>query len=127
MEIISKRLRESRKNKGMSSYEVANITGIHPATIGAYERGERTPSIKNLILLARIYGVTPNYLLGFDIDFTDTLSEEAQNFLKNKDNQEWLQFLIECNKKGVSLETARKIMQLLIEEAQRVEKQNLSK
>ena len=36
------------------------------ASIASWEQGNATPSIKTLVKLCKIYGVTPNDILGFD-------------------------------------------------------------
>lgn len=65
MEIsISERLIELRKKFNYSQSEVARQIGVTPALISAYEKRERKPSIEKLVLLADIYHVSTDYLLG---------------------------------------------------------------
>lgn len=65
MEIsISARLIELREKYHFSQSEVARQIGVTPALISAYEKQERKPSIEKLVLLADIYHVSTDYLLG---------------------------------------------------------------
>ena len=43
---------------------MAERLGVTPSVISAYENGIRQPSYEVLIKLARLYGVTSDYLLG---------------------------------------------------------------
>jgi transcriptional regulator with XRE-family HTH domain len=63
------RLREARAAQGVSQDVLANRTGIHHTAIGRFERGDRDPSLKSLLRLARGLGVEPGVLLnGLEAD-----------------------------------------------------------
>ena len=65
MEItISARLIELSEKFNFSQSEVARQIGVTPALISAYEKQERKPSIEKLVLLADIYHVSTDYILG---------------------------------------------------------------
>ena len=65
MEIsISVRLIKLREKYNFSQSGVARQIGVTPALISAYEKQERKPSIGKLVLLANIYYVSTDYLLG---------------------------------------------------------------
>lgn len=61
---IGERLSELRKKNNLSQTSVAERISVSSALISAYEKGERNPSIEKLILLADIYHVTTDYILG---------------------------------------------------------------
>ena len=61
---IGERLSELRKQNNLSQTAVAKRIGVSSALISAYEKGERSPSIEKIILLADIYHTTTDYLLG---------------------------------------------------------------
>ncbi|HVB10406.1 MAG TPA: helix-turn-helix transcriptional regulator [Bacillota bacterium] len=63
---LGRRLREVRKSRRMSLYDVERRTGRHFSTIGKYERGERRPSVQTLRELADVYQVSLSDLLGED-------------------------------------------------------------
>lgn len=60
---LGDRLREVRKARGMSLYDVQERTGRHLSTIAKYERGERRPSVEMLRELAEVYDVTVSDLV----------------------------------------------------------------
>ncbi len=60
---LGDRLREVRKARGMSLYDVQQRTGRHFSTIAKYERGERKPSVEMLRELAEVYDVTVSDLV----------------------------------------------------------------
>lgn len=55
---IGKRLKNYRRAEGLSKEEVAEELGISPATLGAYERGDREIRMDKVQELARIYNTT---------------------------------------------------------------------
>lgn len=61
------RLRQSRKEAGLSLYALENLTGISRSTLQRYETGKST-SIKSstLQILADALNVTPAYLMGWE-------------------------------------------------------------
>ncbi len=57
------RVREIRKMKTLTQEEVSEITGFHRTYIGMVERGERNPSLKNIEVFAKAFGMTVSELL----------------------------------------------------------------
>ncbi len=62
------RLRLLRKHFGLSQRQVAEYLGLHRSTYTYYESGASVPHISTLYRLSCFYGVTTDYLLGFDQD-----------------------------------------------------------
>lgn len=60
------RISEERKKLGLSQEELANKVGVSQKSISKYERGTRRPSYETLTLMAGLFGVTVDYLLGND-------------------------------------------------------------
>lgn len=58
------RIRELRKQNGLSQKEVAAQLGMQLTQYRRYENGERKPAIDFLIQIADMYGVTLDYLVG---------------------------------------------------------------
>ena len=56
-EQLAKRLRELRAERGWSQDELAAVSGLHRAWIGAIERSERNMGIDNLEKLAKAFKV----------------------------------------------------------------------
>lgn len=64
-DIVAKRLVRARRAASFKSDEVARRLGHANLTmISLFENGRRSPSLKNLQLLADMYSVTTDYLLG---------------------------------------------------------------
>ncbi|QLG96614.1 helix-turn-helix transcriptional regulator (plasmid) [Pseudomonas yamanorum] len=64
-DIVSKRLVRARRAAGLKDLEVAIRLGHANLTmISLFENGHRSPSLKNLQILADLYSVTTDYLLG---------------------------------------------------------------
>ena len=66
-EIIGKNLKHLRLQRGLTQEAVAGKIGLHVNFYARCERGERVPSIVNLVKLAKILKVKP-YLLLKDAD-----------------------------------------------------------
>lgn len=61
---FDERLKQSRINKGFSQIYVSSITGIGNKTLSDYERGITKPDPEAIKLLAKLYGVSSDYLIG---------------------------------------------------------------
>ena len=81
-------LRNIRKTTNKSVREVAKESGISYDNFCRYERGECEPNIKNLILLAKYYHVSLDYLL--------TGKETEENYILYEEYKE-----IESTKKSI--------------------------
>ena len=58
------KLKLMRIQNKLSQQEVADRIDVAPATISAYETGERTPSTEILLALSYLYQCSTDYLLG---------------------------------------------------------------
>lgn len=50
---LGNRLKQARKEKGLSQEELANLIGLKVGTLSKYEQGDRTPGIGKLQLIAK--------------------------------------------------------------------------
>lgn len=57
------RLREVREARGVSQEDLANLTDMSRRYVGAIERGEVSPTVDRVVLLAGGLGVEPAELL----------------------------------------------------------------
>ena len=93
---LAERLKEQRHKIKLSQKEVANILHVSTSIISNYERGERSPSIENLVTLATLYHCTTDYLLGIE-------NKNKQNvdvsMLNNRQIELLQNFLLELNTK----------------------------
>lgn len=66
--MLSSRIREARRAKGLTQAQVADALHIKQATYSGYETGKRQPTPVTISKIAALLGVTGNYLLGLDTD-----------------------------------------------------------
>ena len=64
MDKFYERLKELRLEKKLSQVQLANETGLSRSAIGFWENGQRIPLASVVIVLAKFFGVTSDYLLG---------------------------------------------------------------
>lgn len=88
---LGQRLQEQRRLKNLSQKEVAKSIGISASIVSNYESGERTPSVENLIALARLYHCSTDYLLGFDKIDKDRLLDVS---MLNEEQRKLLQHFL---------------------------------
>ena len=69
---LGDKLKELRQQHNLSQKEVAVTIKTSPSIISNYESGERTPSLENLVALAKLYHCSTDYLLGLPSNDTDT-------------------------------------------------------
>ena len=94
---IAKRLKDLRTENNLSLRKVANFLNITSSTILKYENANITNiPIDNITKLAKIYKVTPSYILGLDdydenkIQLSKGEKELILNLRKEKENKEQL-------------------------------------
>lgn len=64
MEKFTERLKELRLEKGITQDKLAEETGLSQAALARWENGLRSPAAYALVILAKYFGVTTDYLLG---------------------------------------------------------------
>jgi transcriptional regulator with XRE-family HTH domain len=62
-QVFGRRVRELRKERGLSQVELAAKVGIDRSYMGFLERGERNPSLEVIAKIAEALSVTPDELL----------------------------------------------------------------
>lgn len=76
------RLKNLRKQAGLTQQQLATQLGITKSVVSFYELQERSPSPEVLIKLASIFHVSADYLLGLDtretIDVSDLDEKDIQ-------------------------------------------------
>ena len=63
---FGEKVRALREAKGLSQVQFAELLGVTKGMISAYETSVRMPSYKVLIRIARLFGVSTDYLLGLE-------------------------------------------------------------
>jgi len=64
--IVAQRLKAAREKKKLTQVDVYNRTGINNKTLSGYENDVSAPDLETLKMLADLYEVTTDYLLGVD-------------------------------------------------------------
>src|SRR4026208_304765 len=64
LEELGRRIRERRETRGLKQLDIANALQISPHAVSKWERGENAPDIIVVGPLARILGVTTDWILG---------------------------------------------------------------
>ena len=68
LEIFSQRVKGLRKERRLSQKELGEVLGLTHKSISTIESGSRGTTIEKLILLARFFDVSTDYLLGLSDD-----------------------------------------------------------
>lgn len=71
-----------RKRKGLSRKDIGELLGVSYQTIGYYECGNREPNLKNLQILARLFEVTVDDLIGKDLQPTRSMLANNLKYLR---------------------------------------------
>lgn len=97
------RLRELRKQKGITMKQLGEIVGVGESTISQYENGKRQPDYDTINQFADYFGVSVDYLLGRTDEKSPSLDEQLEGVefalfgeikeLTNEQKQEILDFV----------------------------------
>lgn len=63
---IGERIKQTRKEKGMTQKQVAELCGMADSAIRKYESGSQKPKLETLCKIASALGVSPSFLAGLD-------------------------------------------------------------
>ena len=98
---FSERLKDLRKQAGLTQVDVAEKLGISQPAYASWERGVKKPTQENLVKIAQILNVSVDYLVGNSEEKTDEL-----------DN---IELLFRMNSKGLTKEEKEIFRKELIE------------
>ena len=76
-EFQGEKLKEIRSGKGMSQKALAEYLGISDRAISKWETGLSQPSGKNLILVARVLGISVDELISLDVKEKNDISNAS--------------------------------------------------
>jgi len=63
---VGRRISELRREKGLTQQQLANVLKIDRSNYSKYELGKLEPNNEMLVILAKYFGVTTDYLLGLE-------------------------------------------------------------
>lgn len=80
-------IRAERVRSGMTVEELAEAIGARPSLVQAWEQGDAEPYASDLVRLSRLFGCSPDYLLGLEgrngvNDGTNASSEPSHHSCK---------------------------------------------
>lgn len=88
MNILGERVKELRKEAGLTQIELGEKLGVDRNTIRRWENNENPPSEENLLLLSRCFDVSMYYLLGItDEKKMEMLTDEDEEKIIAKRKQ----------------------------------------
>lgn len=64
--IFAQNLRDLRESVGIGQVRLANDIGVSKGIISLWENGKREPTLSYLVLLAKYFNVTIDYLVGLE-------------------------------------------------------------
>lgn len=87
--ILGRRLREERIRSGLTQEQTAEYINVSTAYVGLVERGERSITLEKLILLAKCFHVTVDYLLQDSLPQTHSHADtQMQQLWQNASSEE---------------------------------------
>lgn len=87
------RIKELRKQRGMSQSELAQKIDVSTSAVGMYEQGRREPDTSTLLKIARFFDVSVDFLIGAsDIETSFDINSISKNIAKDLLNQPALMF-----------------------------------
>ena len=98
---FSERLKDLRKQAGLTQVDVAEKLGISQPAYASWEHGVKKPTQENLVKIAQILSVSVDYLVG--------------NSEENNDELDNIELLFRMNSKGLTDEEKKVFKKELIE------------
>ena len=88
--LVCNRVKVLRRARGLSQRDIGKMIGVTKVSVCGYENGTRTPSLESLELLADIFEVSTDYLLGRELyvvsdkvtRYVGSISEEDIEIIK---------------------------------------------
>lgn len=64
--MFDERLKKLREERGLTQKQVAEVLEMNPRTYSSYENNEREPNSEMLLMIADLFDVSIDYLVGYD-------------------------------------------------------------
>lgn len=97
MDTVTSRLIKLREDNGLTKIEMAKKIGINKSTITRYETGEMKPTLDVLIKIKQSFGVSLDWLAGFDTneiaEYGTVISECVETNITPSDLQDAVSFM----------------------------------
>lgn len=99
-------LKKARKAKGLTQDDVAQALGAKNTTISNWENGVSRPDVDTLVLLCRLYEISPNDILEY---YNDELSDAEQRYYLDPEAAEIAQEVQHRPELKALIEASRKV------------------
>ncbi len=87
---FSERLLRLRKQAGLTQQAVADTLNIHRTSYTKYETGVATPDHQGLVALAKLFGVSVDYLVGHEADPPSLAADIEGEMVRLSLQEQWL-------------------------------------
>ena len=77
--VVGNRIKEERIKRGMSQQQLGDLLNVTKVSVCGYETGTRTPTMETFLKLIEVLDLSPDYLLGRDIN---VICEEEEKYVK---------------------------------------------
>ena len=95
------RLKELRKNKGLTQKDAAKLLGIGQTTIANYENGTRVPDLTKVSEIADLFKVSVDFLLGREGYALTVQEKKPEEEKPDYSYEEYMKSLLDGDKKAV--------------------------
>lgn len=75
-ELTARRIRQAMAEKSITARELAKRSGIRESSVSHYVNGTHAPSNLSAGSMAKVLGVSPVWLMGFDVPMKEPSKEE---------------------------------------------------
>lgn len=99
-------LKKARKAKGLTQDDVAQALGAKNTTISNWENGVSRPDVDTLVLLCRLYEISPNDILEY---YNDDLSDVVQRYYLDPEAAEIAQEVQQRPELKILFDASRKV------------------
>ncbi len=119
MKTVGEKLKELIEIRDITQLELAQRSGLTPALISMLLNGKSKDIMLNTAKsLAVALGVHPAYFIIDEVlgpaDILPHMTEEQKDFVLKSDSLPWIKLSQEAAEKGVSPETVKKVIELIV-------------
>ncbi len=126
MSVLSERVKKLRNGKRQSQNEVGKALGKSRETVSKYELGEREPDPEAIILFAKHFNVSSDYLLGINEQSQNMATEEIipyspelaafEKYLKDENFIPYLQLAVRMKDSNIEINQFEKLINKIIKQ-----------
>ena len=111
---MNNKIRELRKNRGLTMKQLGDILGLAESTISQYENGKRQPDYETLLRLSEHFGVSVGYILGAEEKKTPLVNgdEELTELLETLKTRPECRMLFQLSKDATK-EDVEKVIRII--------------